>query len=370
MRKLTVKERIFYGLVCNENRVYKHWYSRFLLAGVDLDRVYRVVGRIGKWGDWCAQWFEEGCRLELQAEEALDRGDKACARSWFHESAACFHVGQHFFYFDDDLKNRSLEKIWSIYPRALALHGDQERPIRVDIPFRDVYIPGYLRLQPVPGRPLVIQINGLDNLKETEQHAIGYMLFNAGFNAIAFDGPGQGEMWKSMRMIPEYHEAVTAVLDWLEVHYANRIALDKAGAIGFSMGGYFAPVAAAYDKRIRCVAANGGPADLRFLLPERNANPILFRGFPHAAGTESLAEAVEKLGYDISEAPPLDRPMLIHHSGGDRIIPEGRKHAEKFMQWAVGEKELKFYPDGEHVCANYLDEVLPYAIDWLKKRLT
>jgi hypothetical protein len=51
------------------------------------------------------------------------------------------------------------------------------------------------------------------------------------------------------------------------------------------------------------------------------------------------------------------------------LIPNGREHADYFMEWAVGEKELKYYPDGEHICANYLDEVLPYAIDWLRKHL-
>ncbi len=39
------------------------------------------------------------------------------------------------------------------------------------------------------------------------------------------------------------------------------------------------------------------------------------------------------------------------------------------MEWAVGEKELKYYPEGEHVCANYLDETDAYTIDWLKKHL-
>jgi hypothetical protein len=32
-------------------------------------------------------------------------------------------------------------------------------------------------------------------------------------------------------------------------------------------------------------------------------------------------------------------------------------------------KELKFYPDGEHVCANYLDEIIPYTTDWFIKHL-
>jgi hypothetical protein len=39
------------------------------------------------------------------------------------------------------------------------------------------------------------------------------------------------------------------------------------------------------------------------------------------------------------------------------------------MDWAVGEKELKFFPDGDHVCANHLDETDVYMIDWLRKHL-
>ena len=59
----------------------------------------------------------------------------------------------------------------------------------------------------------MVQINGLDNLKEIEQHTIGQILLQAGFNTITFDGPGQGEMLKSMKMIPDYHSAVSAVVD-------------------------------------------------------------------------------------------------------------------------------------------------------------
>ena len=36
MSKMTLKERVFYGIVCSEGRVYKHWYTRFLLGGMDL----------------------------------------------------------------------------------------------------------------------------------------------------------------------------------------------------------------------------------------------------------------------------------------------------------------------------------------------
>lgn len=369
MTHLTVKEKVFYDVICNERRVYQHWYTRFLLAGVDLDRTRRVVARTRRWRDWCAQWYEEGTRLERQADEALAAGDRACARRWLHEAVGCFHIGQHFFYLDPVPKQRSLEKIWELYPRALDLYDGPGRPVRADIPFRGVRIPAYVRLRPEPGRPLVVQINGLDNLKEVEQHAVGRMFYDAGLNTIAFDGPGQGEMWSAMKMIPDYHAAVSSVIDWMTKQHGDHVDTGRIAAIGFSMGGFFAPQAAAHDHRITCAAGNGGPADLAFLLPERRANPILLRGIPHAAGTATLTEAVHLLGYDITTAPPLDRPLLILHSGRDRIIPDGREHARAFMDWAVGEKELKFYPDGEHVCANYLDEALPYMVDWTSRQL-
>ena len=122
----------------------------------------------------------------------VDAGNIECAKRWFHEAAGCFHVGQHFFYLDDGLKNKCLEKIWAIYPKAIELNGGPDRPVRAEIPFRGASIPAYYRLQPEPGLPLVIQVNGLDNLKEIEQHNVGMMFYNAGLNTIAFDGPGTG----------------------------------------------------------------------------------------------------------------------------------------------------------------------------------
>lgn len=35
--KLSLKEKVFFGIICNENRVYKHWYRQYLNTGIDLD---------------------------------------------------------------------------------------------------------------------------------------------------------------------------------------------------------------------------------------------------------------------------------------------------------------------------------------------
>ena len=369
MKRLTLKERVFYGLVCSERRIYEHWYTRFLLAGVDLERIRRVVRRTRTWYQWCAEWYREGQVVEKLGIDARESGNVETARRLLHEAAGCYHIGQHFFYIDPGQKNAALKKIWEVYPQAIALLEEPLRPIRIDVPFLGTTIPGYLRVQTTPGRPLIVCINGMDNLKEIEQHTISDLLYRAGFNTVTFDGPGQGEMWASMKMIPNYEEAVTVLIDWLESNDRFGIDLSRIGALGFSMGGYLAPAAAAYDKRITCAVGNCGPARLRDMPPQSKANPLFLSMFPHATGEKTYADAVAALDFDITKAPPLDRPLLIFHSGKDRLISQGKKHAETFMRWAVGEKELRYYDDGEHVCANYLDEVLPYTVDWFGRHL-
>ena len=372
--KLSFKERLIYRFILNERRVYKHWYTRFLLCGLDLGRIRRVVSRIDTWYGWCSEWEKEGDHLKQLAEGALSRKEACSARGLFHEAAGCYHIGQHIFYIDYEQKNRVQEKVREMYERAVALYRKDQRPTKVEIPFRRVRIPGYVWRAQQRKYPLVILINGMDNLKEIEQHHFARMLSEAGFNVLTFDGPGQGEMWERMKFIPDYHEAVSAIIDWLEQNEDEHMDLKKIGTLGFSLGGYLSPLAAGFDRRICCAVGNGGPSYLRHsprkeALDPMKINPMWHRGFSYMTGKRTYTEAIEQFDINIKKAPPMDRPLLIFQSGKDKVIPNGRAHADYFMEWAIGEKELKFYPDGEHVCANYLDEVIPYTIDWLTMHL-
>jgi dienelactone hydrolase len=369
MEKLSIKEKFVFRFVFNEKRVYRNWYSRFLICGVDLERIRRVVARIKNWYEWCSEWSKEGELVEKLAQDELSKDNTYTARWLFHEAAGCFHVGQHFFYIDPDKKNQAQERVRVNYRKALDLYLENQKPLRIEIPFRRTAIPGYLRITDQHKRPLIILINGMDNLKEVENHYWGNLLLGAGLNVFTFDGPGQGEMWKNMKYIPDYEKAVSAIIDWFEENNKYDIDIKRTGTLGFSLGGYLAPRSAAFDKRICCAVGNGGPAHLHDFLNERRVNLILLKGLPYLAGTKTYKESLGQLDIDIKKAPPMDRPLLIFHSGKDKLIPNGKQHGDYFMDWAVGEKELKFYPEGEHVCANYLDEVIPYTIDWLTKHL-
>ncbi len=58
-------------------------------------------------------------------------------------------------------------------------------------------------------------------------------------------------------------------------------------------------------------------------------------------GKCTYREAIEQFDIDIKKAPPMDRLLLIFQSGKDKVIPNGRAHADYFMEWAVGEKDRK-----------------------------
>ncbi len=369
LEKLSVKERVLYRFILSEKLVYKHWYTRFIACGVDLARIRRVISRIKNFYVWCTEWSKEGESLIELAESALSNGNTYLARALFHEAAGCFHIGQHIFFIDLEQKEQAQENARQSYKRAIELYEKEKRPIRLEISFRRTTIPCYLRLAERPNRPLVIHINGLDNIKEVENHYMGTLMVDAGFNFFSFDGPGQGEMRKNMKMIPDYEKVVSTIIDWLEKNHEYNINISRVGLTGWSFGGYLAPLAAAFDKRISCAIGNGG---VGYITPEmaKKVSPIWARDLLYVTGFENITKAKAAWSeIDIRRAPPLDRPLLIFHGGKDIVVPSPREQVDYMLHWAIGEKELKWYPDGEHCCANHFDEVIPYSIDWLKKHL-
>jgi dipeptidyl aminopeptidase/acylaminoacyl peptidase len=198
---------------------------------------------------------------------------------------------------------------------------------------------------------------------------MGGLFAEAGFNFFTFDGPGQGEMRKNMKMIPDYEKAVSAIIDWLEHNNRYNVDLKRIGTSGWSFGGYLAPRAAAFDRRISCAIGNGGVGHITAEMAKK-VNPIWSKDLLYVTGLKSAAEAQATWNeIDINKAPPLDRPLLIIHGGKDIVVPSPKEQVDYIMKWAVGEKESKWYPDGEHCCANYFDEVIPYSIDWFRKHL-
>ncbi len=211
--------------------------------------------------------------------------------------------------------------------------------------------------------PLVLLIAGLDSTKE-EFFSLEEVFLRRGMATLSLDGPGQGEGGYELPIRPDYEVAVAAVLDRL----AGRpdLDLDRVGALGVSLGGYYAPRAAAFEPRLRAVAGISGAFNFGALwdgLPE-----LTRETFAAKAGASDADDARERaLALDLDGVlERLDRPALFVTGKRDRLIP-----------WQDTERQAAAAPqgtfvaleEGNHVCANVPYLSRPLVADWLRERL-
>ena len=84
----------------------------------------------------------------------------------------------------------------------------------------------------------------------------------------------------------EYHKAVSAIIDWFEKQQMYNVDIEKIALVGFSLGGYLAPMCAANDKRVKCVVGNSGLVYIGGLTGLKRLNPIWQRGVTYMTGCE------------------------------------------------------------------------------------
>src|SRR5262249_59143820 len=119
---------------------------------------------------------------------------------------------------------------------------------RVEMPYEGKWLAGILRKRGGGGRPPVLLFAcGLDSCKE-ETDAYEQPFLARGIATLAFDGPGQGEGEYDFAIRGDYEVAVKAVIDYVETR--RDLDATRVGIAGISLGGYYAPRAAAHDKRI------------------------------------------------------------------------------------------------------------------------
>jgi len=209
----------------------------------------------------------------------------------------------------------------------------------------------------------VVLIPGLDSTKEEFFHWEDVFLAR-GIATLSLDGPGQGESGFALDIRPDYEVAVAAVLDALAGR--DDVDLDRVGAAGVSMGGYYAPRAAAFEPRLKAVAGVSGPYDM-------SANwdnlPSLTREtLQHHTGAGSPEEARERAAALslAGVAEHIAQPCLVITGRHDRLIPWADT---KRIADAAPEGEWVLFDDGNHVCNNIPYKYRPLVGDWMRAKL-
>jgi 2,6-dihydroxypseudooxynicotine hydrolase len=235
----------------------------------------------------------------------------------------------------------------------------------VAIPYEGKRLYGNLRKPAGAGKPpLVVMCMGLDSTKE-EMDANESPFLARGMATLAFDGPGQGEAEYDFAIRGDYEVAVKAVLDYA----GSRSDLDttRIGIWGVSLGGYYAPRAAAFDKRIKACIALSGPfewADTFDELPELTRHTFQVR-----SKSRTMAEARERAATLSlkSVAKNITCPLYIVAGKQDGIVPW--QEGERLAAAASGPVVRCFLEDGNHVANNRVYRWRSQSADWMARQL-
>jgi dipeptidyl aminopeptidase/acylaminoacyl peptidase len=340
-----------------------HWAPRFVANGVALTDFEEVVGGTAGWGDWCRAWSAKAAVHEVMGREALDAGKLVSAGEHLQRAGVYYHFGK--FLFVHDLAQMKSAHQKAVECRRLALPHLLPPGERVAIPFEGRHLYGILRKPLGISRPpVMVMACGLDSAKE-ETEAYEAPFLARGIAILVFDGPGQGEAEYDWPIRGNYETAVTAVCDYIETR--ADLNTSRIGLWGVSLGGYYAPRAAAFEPRIKACVALSGPYDMGAnwdRLPELTREAFRVRSHARTdeegranAATLSLAGVAERLRC----------PIYIVAGKLDRVIPW--QDAERLAREVRGPVVFSLIEDGNHVANNRGYKWRLQTADWMAEVL-
>jgi dienelactone hydrolase len=281
-----------------------------------------------------------------------------------------------------DGRKAAYQKSIDLLLRHVELSGS---PVTtVEVPFEDTSLPGYFHpadAAAVPAGtkpPVIILWNGLDSTKEMMYYSgFPQMLARRGIATLMVDTPGSGEALRMRGLTSRYDTEVwaAACVDYLEAR--GDIDPKAIGITGWSLGGYYAPRAAAFEKRIALVVAWGANHNWAEVqqrrLQREGENPV-----PHywdhvqwVFGASSMEDFLEKTKNMTLEGvvEKITVPFLITHGANDRQISV--EYARRSAEQAVNSPKLELRifdePEGgtEHISIDNLTYVAGFVADWV-----
>ena len=287
------------------------------------------------------------------------------------------------------LQSRDYAPRWEAYRtgldcfrRFVALDGAAVE--FVDIPFEGSSYPALFVKAPatVDGpAPCVVSCNGLDSMKEQIfGNGFAQALARRGISTLLVDQPGTGEALR-LRQLSGTHESerwATPALDWL----LTRVEVDasRIGMFGLSLGGYYAPRAAAFESRFALCAVHGANHDWGEMQQRRRMregeNPV-----PHYWDHVMWVFGKRDIDDFMAWAPAMsldgvveriEVPFLVTHGSGDRQIPVEYAHRSFDQATAAVSRTLRiFTPDDfevEHCGADNGTVGRDFIADWIAEQ--
>ncbi|RRD94189.1 alpha/beta fold hydrolase [Clostridiales bacterium COT073_COT-073] len=204
--------------------------------GGRLEDVKPIAGKIKTSADW--------------KRELIRLGDIAIADGRTENAIAYYRMSEFFMYDGDPDKKKYYKLATNLFYQYFADFFTGTEPIitQYKVPFKQAKLPVW-HLKPTTKNKGIILLHGGNDSYFEEFLFPALYLREQGFEVYLFEGPGQGGVMRlqGLHFTHQWEKPVKAVLDYFQ--------LDNITIIGASLGGYLAPRAAAFDRRITKIVA-------------------------------------------------------------------------------------------------------------------
>jgi dienelactone hydrolase len=327
---------------------------------------------------WVAAWTALARRVEAFASRDEHAGHPWSAGRKYQRACIYFFTAERMASHKEPGKLELYDAMTRCFAKSVGLRNE---PIEfVTLPYEDTALPALLYRAPQPGpRPAMIHFDGFDVTKEwMHLSGIAREFAARGISTLMVDHPGVGAALR-LQGLPMNHDSerwACAAIDWL----ALRPGIDAArvGVIAMSLGGYFAPRAAAFEPRLACCVAWGARWDNEDshgrMLRDPQAARSVTGWVEHALwyyGAADVDEAATKIAR-MKLGGIVERitcPLLVVHGVHDRQVPlqQARRTVDAARNSSRAELRLIDVDEGgvEHCSGDQFSTAIDVMTDWV-----
>lgn len=371
-----------------------HMWSQGMMFGIEMqtwgaaalgeiDQIgQQLKAHVGDNERWWQEWTAMARRIEGFADAEATAGHQLTAGSYYLRAATYYFCGERFIA-PSERKRDTYRACLRCFEKGIARR--YPRISRMLVPYEGTTLPAwFFKAEGVDGAaaPAVVMFDGLDNAKEMSVLFGGVEIARRGIHVLAIDGPGQGEALRLQHIPSRYDYEVPARAAY--EHLAQRADVDaeRIAVMGFSMGGYYAPRAAAMEPRFAACVAWGGHFDYheawvrRRKIMESGGTKISAPSFqlPWVLGMPDMDACMKKLeDYRLDAvAEKIQCPFYCLHGANDNIVP--LEFAQRLYERAGAKdktlKVLSAHDGGSDHCQEDNRQIGANLVaDWLAARL-
>jgi dienelactone hydrolase len=350
----------------------------------EVDRVgKRLKGKVGDDEAWFTEWTRMGEELETLAREASSQKRYTTASGFNFRACMYYQTGERFRQPKDARALHAYRRAVSCFQEA-ARYLEHPSIESVEIPYEGGQsLPALLVKSSAAEKgplPVVIFFDGLDVTKEFCYFWGVRDLVRRGLACLIVDGPGNGESirFRGLKLRHDMEVPAGAAVDYLEGR--KDVDAKRIGIMALSLGGYYAPRAAAFEKRLKACVAWGAQYDYHALWKRRvelayqTALSVPPDHILWVLGADSMEDALRRLEpFKLSGVVErIECPFLLVHGEEDAQV--SLADAKACFE-AVGSKDktLRVFTrteGGSQHCQNdRLGVAIPFMHDWLAEKL-